>query len=290
MRSPANRTKTVKHFAFWKLTTDVFDSREFNAAVTRSVPGARRCGTDSDGVVPSDDAAENGKKNRLKQQYFSRLRRRARTYRRWVEKRTERDFTDFGLKKNCFNIQRTHRLARVRVNAVVMTASRWKWDEAWEVSRPLAWRTPSHTLCRALEGDWSRWDCSADWLPVCWKLLRKMQLTYFRSKNRRPTNWTCDIEMRREMSLIVKKADKPHIDEPTYAIVMAVSRSTVLNGVCTRSCRKRIVHNIQQLCGESSNNKTQRCDSDGMGRPLATSPDWVVYSRDIGWKRMAARI
>ena len=84
-------------------------------------------------VLYPNDASENGKELRLKQQYFLVSASLQDVLANWVEQHGE-DFTDFG-HKTCFQLNDTHPACAVpELMRLLMDEHGLEWDAAWEIT------------------------------------------------------------------------------------------------------------------------------------------------------------
>lgn len=249
MPIPGYRNETVNTLRLWKAsTTDVFNLREFNAG---SYPEAVAAKTDAEQismVLYPNDASENGKELRLKQQYFLVSASLQDVIERWVEKNGE-DFSEFG-QKNCFQLNDTHPACAVpELMRLLMDEHALEWDEAWEVTTRCMAYTNHTLLPEALE----RWSVSlfSRLLPRLLDIIYEINARFLKLVDQQ---WPGDIEMRREMSLI-EEGDNPHIRMAYLAIVGSFSVNGVA-GLHTQLLESGLFKNFHTLWPRKFNNKT----------------------------------
>lgn len=249
MPIPGYRNETVNTLRLWKAsTTDVFDLSEFNAGSYPEAVAAKNDAEQISMVLYPNDASENGKELRLKQQYFLVSASLQDVIERWVEKNGE-DFAEFG-RKNCFQLNDTHPACAVpELMRLLMDEHGLEWDAAWEVvTRCMAYT--NHTLLpEALE----RWSVGlfSKLLPRLLDIIYEINARFLKLVDQQ---WPGDIEMRREMSLI-EEGDNPHIRMAYLAIVGSFSVNGVA-GLHTQLLESGLFKNFHTLWPRKFNNKT----------------------------------
>src|SRR6056297_1774850 len=151
MPIPGYRNETVNTLRLWKASaTDEFDLNEFNAGgYTESVAQKNNAEQISMVLYPND-ASENGKELRLKQQYFLVSASLQDVLADWVEQHGE-DFSDFG-EKNCFQLNDTHPACAVpELMRLLLDEHGLEWDEAWSITQQCMAYTNHTLLPEALE-------------------------------------------------------------------------------------------------------------------------------------------
>ncbi|SMP49919.1 starch phosphorylase [Neorhodopirellula lusitana] len=249
MPIPGYRNETVNTLRLWKAsTTDVFDLSEFNAGSYPEAVAAKNDAEQISMVLYPNDASENGKELRLKQQYFLVSASLQDVIERWVEQNGD-DFTKFG-QKNCFQLNDTHPACAVpELMRLLMDEHGLEWDDAWEVvTRCMAYT--NHTLLpEALE----RWSVGlfSRLLPRLLDIIYEINARFLKLVDQQ---WPGDIEMRREMSLI-EEGDNPHIRMAYLAIVGSFSVNGVA-GLHTELLESGLFKNFHTLWPRKFNNKT----------------------------------
>lgn len=249
MPIPGYRNDTVNTLRLWKAsTTDVFDLREFNAG---SYPEAVAAKTDAEQismVLYPNDASENGKELRLKQQYFLVSASLQDVIHRWVEQNGD-DFSEFG-QKNCFQLNDTHPACAVpELMRLMMDEHGMDWDDAWEITTRCMAYTNHTLLPEALE----RWSVGLfnRLLPRLLEIIYEINARFLRLVDQQ---WPSNLEMRREMSLI-EEGDNPHIRMAYLAIVGSFSVNGVA-GLHTQLLESGLFKNFHTLWPRKFNNKT----------------------------------
>ncbi len=245
---PGYRNDTVNTLRLWKsAATDEFNLDEFNAG---SYPESVETKNDAEHitmVLYPNDASENGKELRLKQQYFLACASLRDVIREWVDGHT--DFSDFA-DKHCFQLNDTHpSISVAELMRQLLDEHNLGWDEAWEItSRTMAYT--NHTLLpEALE----RWPVK---LFQC-LLPRLLEIIYeinARFLSEVALRWPGDTDRLRRMSLIEEGA-QPMVRMAYLAIVGSFS----VNGVAalhTSLLQQGLFHDFYHLWPERFNNKT----------------------------------
>ncbi|TWT97391.1 glycogen/starch/alpha-glucan phosphorylase [Neorhodopirellula pilleata] len=249
MPIPGYRNETVNTLRLWKAsTTDVFNLREFNAGSYPEAVAAKNDAEQISMVLYPNDASENGKELRLKQQYFLVSASLQDVIERWVEKNGE-DFSEFG-QKNCFQLNDTHPACAVpELMRLLMDEHGLEWDEAWEVTTRCMAYTNHTLLPEALE----RWSVGlfSRLLPRLLDIIYEINARFLKVVDQQ---WPGDIEMRREMSLI-EEGDNPHIRMAYLAIVGSFSVNGVA-GLHTQLLESGLFKNFHTLWPRKFNNKT----------------------------------
>ncbi|EMI46749.1 glycogen/starch/alpha-glucan phosphorylase [Rhodopirellula sp. SWK7] len=249
MPIPGFRNETVNTLRLWKAsTTDVFDLAEFNAGSYPEAVAAKNDAEQISMVLYPNDASENGKELRLKQQYFLVSASLQDVIERWVEKNGE-DFTEFGL-KNCFQLNDTHPACAVpELMRLLMDEHGMTWDDAWEVTTRCMAYTNHTLLPEALE----RWSVGlfSRLLPRLLEIIYEINARFLKLVDQQ---WPGDIAMRREMSLI-EEGDNPHIRMAYLAIVGSFSVNGVA-GLHTQLLESGLFKHFSELWPRKFNNKT----------------------------------
>ncbi|MFG0291084.1 MAG: glycogen/starch/alpha-glucan phosphorylase, partial [Rhodopirellula sp. JB044] len=249
MPIPGYRNETVNTLRLWKAsTTDVFDLAEFNAGSYPEAVAAKNDAEQISMVLYPNDASENGKELRLKQQYFLVSASLQDVIERWVEKHGE-DFTEFGL-KNCFQLNDTHPACAVpELMRLLMDEHGMTWDDAWEVTTRCMAYTNHTLLPEALE----RWSVGlfSHLLPRLLEIIYEINARFLKLVDQQ---WPGDIAMRREMSLI-EEGDNPHIRMAYLAIVGSFSVNGVA-GLHTQLLESGLFKHFSELWPRKFNNKT----------------------------------
>ncbi len=249
MPIPGYRNETVNTLRLWKAsTTDVFDLAEFNSGSYPEAVAAKNDAEQISMVLYPNDASENGKELRLKQQYFLVSASLQDVIERWVKQNGE-DFTSFG-RKNCFQLNDTHPACAVpELMRLLMDEHGMEWEDAWAVTTRCMAYTNHTLLPEALE----RWSVGlfSRLLPRLLEIIYEINARFLKLVDQQ---WPGDIAMRREMSLI-EESDNPHIRMAYLAIVGSFSVNGVA-GLHTQLLESGLFKHFSELWPRKFNNKT----------------------------------
>lgn len=249
MPIPGYRNDTVTTLRLWKASaTDAFNLAEFNAGSYTEAVAAQCTAEQITMVLYPNDASENGKELRLKQQYFLVSASLQDVLSEWVAKHG-RDFTEFGM-KNCFQLNDTHPACAVpELMRLLMDEYGQTWDEAWAITTRCMAYTNHTLLPEALE----RWSVSlfSRLLPRLLEIIYEINSRFLKQIAEK---WPGDAEMLRKMSLI-EEGDTPHVRMAYLAIVGSFS----VNGVAhlhTELLKSGLFSDFYALWPKKFNNKT----------------------------------
>ncbi|MBN4073269.1 glycogen/starch/alpha-glucan phosphorylase [Mariprofundus ferrooxydans] len=218
---PGYKNGTVNTLRLWKsAATDAFDLGEFNAGDYAGSVASKNEAEHISMVLYPNDASENGKELRLRQQYFLASASIKDVLRQWVEINGE-DFSQFA-QKNCFQLNDTHPTVSVaELMRILMDDYRLDWDESWAiVTKTMAYT--NHTLLpEALE----RWPVHlfGRLLPRVLDIIYEINARFLSEVAKR---WPGDVERQRRMS-IIEEGPEQQVRMAYLAIVGAFS----INGV-----------------------------------------------------------
>lgn len=249
MPIPGYRNETVNTLRLWKAsTTDVFNLAEFNAGSYPEAVAAKNNAEQISMVLYPNDASENGKELRLKQQYFLVSSSLQDVIAKWVEKNGD-DFSKFG-EKNCFQLNDTHPACAVpELMRLLMDEHGLEWDEAWKITTSCMAYTNHTLLPEALE----RWSVSlfGRLLPRLMAIVYEINARFLADVE---SQWPGSVEMQRKMSLI-EEGDNPHIRMAYLAIVGSFSVNGVA-GLHTQLLKSGLFSDFCELWPNKFNNKT----------------------------------
>jgi starch phosphorylase len=249
MPIPGYRNGTVNTLRLWKAAaTEEFDLEEFNAGSYTEAVAAKNAAEHITMVLYPNDASENGKELRLRQQYFLASASLQDVLQRWVHKRGE-DFSLFA-EKNAFQLNDTHPTCAVpELMRLLMDEHGLAWDEAWSiVSRTMAYT--NHTLLpEALE----RWPVSmfGRLMPRLLDIIHEINARFLEEVS---LCWPGDTERQRRMS-IIEEGEWPQIRMAYLAVVACRS----VNGVAalhSQLLQQHLFHDFFELWPDKFNNKT----------------------------------
>jgi starch phosphorylase len=246
---PGYRNGTVNVLRLWAAAaTDEFDLGEFNAGSYTESVAAKNAAENITMVLYPNDASENGKELRLKQQYFLASASLQDVLERW-ELRHGNDFSAFA-DKNCFQLNDTHPTCAVpELMRLLIDEHSLEWDAAWViVSRTMAYT--NHTLLpEALE----KWPVRLFGLllPRLLEIIYEINARFLVAVARR---WPGDSERLARMSLI-EEGPEPQVRMAYLAIVGSFS----VNGVAelhSDLLQQGLFRDFYELWPEKFNNKT----------------------------------
>lgn len=246
---PGYRNGTVNTLRLWKAAaTDEFDLGEFNAGSYPESVAAKNNAENITMVLYPNDASENGKELRLRQQYFLASASLQDVLARWKAMHGN-DFSTFG-ELNCFQLNDTHPSCAVpELMRLLMDEKGLEWDQAWEMtSRTMAYT--NHTLLpEALE----KWPVNLfrQLLPRLLEIIMEINARFLAKVAKQ---WPGDHERLRRMSLI----EEGHVPQVRMAY-LAVVASFSVNGVAalhSRLLTAGLFKDFYELWPEKFNNKT----------------------------------
>ncbi|WP_042145238.1 MULTISPECIES: glycogen/starch/alpha-glucan phosphorylase [unclassified Pseudoalteromonas] len=246
---PGYKNDVVNTLRLWKAeATDEFDLDEFNAGSYTDAVAHKNLAEQITMVLYPNDASENGKELRLRQQYFLTSASLQDILADWVARFGE-DFADFA-QNNVFQLNDTHpSIAVAELMRLLIDDYDVDWDRAWSITTKTMAYTNHTLLPEALE-KWS--------VPLFKNLLpRLLEIIY--EINARfllevACKWPGDINKQRNMSLI-EEGEVPQIRMAYLAIVGSFS----VNGVAalhTQLLTKGLFNDFYQLWPTKFNNKT----------------------------------
>lgn len=219
---PGFKNRSVNTLRLWKsAATDEFDLGEFNAGSYPESVAAKNEAEHISMVLYPNDASENGKELRLRQQYFLASASIKDVLRQWVEHNNGGDFSKFA-EKNVFQLNDTHPTVSVaELMRILMDEYRLEWDEAWTItSKTMAYT--NHTLLpEALE----RWPVYlfGRLMPRLLDIIYEINARFLSEVAKK---WPGDVERQRRMS-IIEEGDVQQVRMAYLAIVGSFS----VNGV-----------------------------------------------------------
>jgi starch phosphorylase len=246
---PGYRNGTVNTLRLWAAeATDEFDLEEFNAGGYAEAVAAKNVAENITMVLYPNDASENGKELRLKQQHFLSSASLQDVLRKWVERHGE-DFSDFA-EKNCFQLNDTHpSIAVAELMRLLVDEYRLGWDAAWSIIRRCMAYTNHTLLPEALE----RWPVRLfrQLLPRLLEIICEINARFLAEVAAR---WPGDTARLARMSLI-EEGREPQVRMAYLAIVGSFS----VNGVAALHSdllRQGLFRDFYELWPEKFNNKT----------------------------------
>ncbi len=246
---PGYRNGTVNTLRLWKAAaTDEFDLREFNSGSYPESVAAKTAAENITMVLYPNDASENGKELRLRQQYFLASASLQDVAARWRIVR-KGDFSDFA-EKNCFQLNDTHPSCAVpELMRILLDEEKMTWEEAWDITcRTMAYT--NHTLLpEALE----KWPVHLfrRLLPRILDIIMEINARFLAEV---AAHWPGDMERQRRMS-IIEEGEVQQVRMAYLAIVASFS----VNGVAALHSRllvEGLFRDFYELWPRKFNNKT----------------------------------
>ena len=151
---PGYQNGTVNTLRLWKaVATEEFNLDEFNAGDYAEAVAAKISAENITMVLYPNDANENGKELRLRQQYFLASASLQDVLAHWSAMHGN-DFSHFA-EKNCFQLNDTHpSIAIAELMRLLMDTHSLGWDAAWQITKNTMAYTNHTLLPEALE-KWS---------------------------------------------------------------------------------------------------------------------------------------
>ncbi len=246
---PGYANDTVNSLRLWKSTaTDEFDLDDFNAGDYSEAVAAKNNAEHITMVLYPNDASENGKELRLRQQYFLASASLKDVLRRWIRLHGT-DFTGFS-DKHCFQLNDTHpSIAVAELMRLLVDEYRIGWDDAWRTVTGCMAYTNHTLLPEALE----KWPVHMfqSLLPRLLEIIYEINARFLAEVARhRP--W--DSERLQRMSLI-EEGGTPMVRMAHLAIVGSFS----VNGVAelhSTLLKEGLFQDFYELWPQRFNNKT----------------------------------
>ena len=246
---PGYRNETVNTLRLWKAAaTDEFNLDEFNAGSYPESVATKNAAEHITMVLYPNDASENGKELRLRQQYFLAAASLHDVLRRWIRDHGK-DFEEFA-EKNCFQLNDTHpTIAVAELMRQLMDEQFMEWDEAWEITTKTMAYTNHTLLPEALE----KWPVRlfSQLLPRLLEIIYEINARFLNEVSQR---WPGDTERLQRMS-IVEEGGEQQLRMAYLAIVGSYS----VNGVAelhSQLLKEGLFHDFYQLWPQKFNNKT----------------------------------
>ncbi len=248
---PGYRNDHVNTLRLWKAAaTDEFDLNEFNAGDYAGSVAEKNQAEQITMVLYPNDASENGKELRLRQQYFLASASLQDVIEHWGATHDgSPDFRAFA-DHNCFQLNDTHpTIAVAELMRLLLDVHHLSWQDAWAVtSRCMAYT--NHTLLpEALE----RWPVRLfrQVLPRLLEIIFEINAQFLAEVSRR---WPGDVDRLRRMS-IIEEGPEQQVRMAYLAIVGSFS----VNGVAelhSRLLREGLFKDFYELWPHKFNNKT----------------------------------
>lgn len=246
---PGYKNDVVNTLRLWKSeATDEFDLEEFNAGSYSEAVARKNLAEQITMVLYPNDASENGKELRLRQQYFLCSATLQEILSKWIEVHGA-DFTTFK-ERQVFQLNDTHpSIAVPELMRLFIDEHELSWDAAWQiVSQSMAYT--NHTLLPEALEKWSI-GLFTRLLPRILDIIYEINARFLRQV---AYKWPGDVEKQTAMS-IIEEGHNPQIRMAYLAIVGSYS----INGVAalhTQLLTQGLFQNFFELWPERFNNKT----------------------------------
>ncbi len=250
---PGYKNGTVNTLRLWSAAaTDEFDLDEFNAGGYTEAVAAKNEAENITMVLYPNDASENGKELRLRQQYFLASASLKDVMRRWIRDHG-RDFSSFA-EKSCFQLNDTHpTIAIAELMRLLVDSQQMSWENAWKiVSTTMAYT--NHTLLpEALE----RWPVRmfASLLPRLLEIIYEINARFLGEVAQR---WPGDTDRMRRMS-IIEEGPAHGSGAQIRMAYLAIVGSYSINGVAelhSQLLQEGLFRDFYELWPHKFNNKT----------------------------------
>lgn len=246
---PGYQNGTVNRLRLWKAAaTDEFSLEDFNAGSYTEAVAAKNEAENISMVLYPNDASENGKELRLRQQYFLASASLQDILDYWVTTHGE-DFDSFA-DKNVFQLNDTHpTVAVAELMRLLMDEHQLGWDKAWQITTSTMAYTNHTLLPEALE----RWPANlfGRLLPRVLEIIYEINARFLREV---ANHWPGDKARLARMS-IIEEGSHQQVRMAHLAIIGSFS----VNGVAalhSELLKKGLFEDFYQLWPEKFNNKT----------------------------------
>ncbi|TXS96581.1 glycogen/starch/alpha-glucan phosphorylase [Parahaliea maris] len=246
---PGYRNGTVNTLRLWSAAaTDEFDLEEFNAGDYTDAVAAKNEAEKITMVLYPNDASEQGKELRLRQQYFLASASLQDVLERWQSKYGD-DFSRFA-ELNGFQLNDTHPTVAVpELMRLLLDEHGMGWDEAWDITtRTMAYT--NHTLLPEALEVWSV-RLFGELLPRLLEIIYEINARFLAEV---ADCWPGDCERQRRMS-IIQEGGEPAVRMAYLGIVGSHS----VNGVAalhTELLKQGLFRDFHELTPAKFNNKT----------------------------------
>ncbi|MGZ8911415.1 MAG: glycogen/starch/alpha-glucan phosphorylase, partial [Methylococcaceae bacterium] len=246
---PGYQNGTVNSLRLWKaVATEEFNLDEFNAGDYPEAVAAKTTAENITMVLYPNDANENGKELRLRQQYFLASASLQDVTTHWVSLHGE-DFSHFA-EKSCFQLNDTHpSIAIAELMRLLMDIHCLTWDAAWNITRSTMAYTNHTLLPEALE----KWPVSLmkRLLPRLMDIIFEINARFMAEVS---MHWPGDTERLRRMSII-----EEGYEQQVRMAYLAIVGSFSVNGVAqlhSQLLKQGLLNDFYALWPDKFNNKT----------------------------------
>ena len=240
------RNNIVNTLRLWKATsTDEFNLKEFNAGDYTEAVSMKNQAENITMVLYPNDANENGKELRLRQQYFLTSASLQDVFRQWAGQPMDK-----FAQCNVFQLNDTHpSIAVAEMMRILLDEKHLEWNEAWRITQSCMAYTNHTLLPEALE----RWpvrlfECL---LPRLLEIIYEINAHFLAEVRAR---WPGDTERVRRMSLIEEDGE-----QQVRMAWLAIVGSFSVNGVAELHSNlliEGLFRDFYEMWPERFNNKT----------------------------------
>jgi len=246
---PGYKNGTVNSLRLWKaVATEDFNLDEFNAGDYAEAVAQKISAENITMVLYPNDANENGKELRLRQQYFLASASLQDVIAHWIGVHG-RNFSEFA-EKSCFQLNDTHpSIAIAELMRLLMDSHNLTWDEAWAITSNTMAYTNHTLLPEALE----KWPVNLMQLllPRLMEIIFEINVRFMTEVS---MHWPTDNERLRRMS-IIEEGTQQQVRMAHLAIVGSFS----INGVArlhSQLLQQGLFSDFYALWPHKFNNKT----------------------------------
>jgi len=258
------KNDTVNTLRLWSASaTNVFSLEDFNAGSYSEAVEAKNNAENISMVLYPNDASENGKELRLKQQYFLASASLQDVMRMWVINEGN-DFSQFAA-QNVFQMNDTHpTIAVAELMRLLIDEHYLTWDDAWNITSQTMAYTNHTLLPEALE----KWPVSLfkTLLPRLLQIIYEINARFLKQVS---AKWPGDTERQIRMS-IIEEGDVQYV----RMAYLAIAGSFSVNGVAalhSQLLTEGLFRDFYELWPEKFNNKTNG----------VTPRRWIAHSNPL---------
>jgi starch phosphorylase len=246
---PGFKNNTVNTLRLWKaVATEEFNLDEFNAGDYAESVAAKVTAEHITMVLYPNDANENGKELRLRQQYFLASASLQDVISHWIRQHGN-DFNNFA-KKSCFQLNDTHpSIAIAELMRLLMDVHGLSWATAWDITRQTMAYTNHTLLPEAME----KWP-----VGLMQKLLPRLMEIIFEINahflSEVAAHWPGDKDRLNRMSIIEEGGE-----QQVRMAYLAIVGSFSVNGVAqlhSQLLQQGLFRDFYALWPHKFNNKT----------------------------------
>lgn len=243
------KNDTVNTLRLWRsIATNEFDLDEFNAGSYPEAVASKNHAEHISMVLYPNDANENGKELRLRQQYFLASASLQDVIDTW-EKNEEPNYDQFA-EMNVFQMNDTHpSIAVAELMRILLDEKHLGWDKAWEITTSVMAYTNHTLLPEALE----RWSIGLfkHLLPRLLDIIYEINSRFMHEVS---LKWPGDTERLKRMSIIEENGHGQ-----VRMAYLAIVGSFSVNGVAalhSKLLQEGLFRDFYELWPEKFNNKT----------------------------------